>query len=96
MAPTSGRKARAWAWTFSGVPARIKRTSQGATAGRYCQRNDNGPSGSNSQPGTFHITPGIDIGVTEEALKAPALPNEAPWPGSPASIRNTWWPSRCR
>jgi hypothetical protein len=41
------------------------------------------------------ITPGIDIGVTEEPLKQPALPNEAPWPGSPASTRKTLWPSRC-
>src|SRR5262249_13073898 len=38
--------------------------------------------------------PGIDSGVTEEALSAPALPNEAPRPGSPASTRKTWWPSR--
>jgi len=31
-----------------------------------------------SQRGTFLITPGIDIGVTEEPLKQPALPKEAP------------------
>jgi len=41
-------------------------------------RSDNGPTGSRSQRGTFRITPGIDIGVTEEPLKQPALPNEAP------------------
>ncbi len=34
VAPTSGRNARAWAWIFSGVPARIKRTSHGAIIGR--------------------------------------------------------------
>jgi len=48
-----------------------------------------------SHRGTFRIVPGIDTGVTEEPLRQPALPNEAPWPGSPASIRKTLWPSRC-
>jgi hypothetical protein len=41
------------------------------------------------------ITPGIDTGVTEEPLKHPALPKDAPRPGSPASTKKTLWPSRC-
>ena len=39
--------------------------------------------------------PGIAIGVTEEPLKQPALPKDAPSPGFPGSTRNTRWPSRC-
>ena len=31
-----------------------------------------------SHRGTFRIVPGIDIGVTEEPLKQPALPKDAP------------------
>ena len=54
-----------------------------------------GASGSKSQPGTFHTTPGIATGVTDEPLKHPALPKEAPRPGSSGSIRKTLWPSRC-
>ena len=34
VGPTSGRKARAAARAFSGVPARTKRTSHGAIVGR--------------------------------------------------------------
>src|SRR5437867_3639132 len=41
------------------------------------------------------MTPGIATGVTDEPLKHPALPKEAPWPGSSASTRKTLWPSRC-
>src|SRR5438105_13090889 len=41
------------------------------------------------------MTPGIATGVTDEPLKHPALPKEAPAPGSPASTRQTLWPSRC-
>src|SRR5215208_3489977 len=48
-----------------------------------------------SQRGTLRITPGIATGVTEEPLKQPALPNEAPSPGLPGSTRNTLCPSRC-
>ena len=45
-----------------------------------------------SQPGTLRITPGIATGVTDEPLNAPALPNEAPSPGFPGSIRKTLVP----
>src|SRR5437879_10962676 len=41
------------------------------------------------------MTPGIAAGVTDEPLKQPALPNEAPSPGLPGSIRKTLLPSRC-
>src|SRR5260370_29989658 len=64
-------------------------------AGRYLHRSARGPSGSISQRGTLRITPGIATGVTDEPLKHPALPNDAPSPGLPGSIRNTLWPSRC-
>ena len=63
---------------FRGSTARMKRISHGAMAGKYDQRSDSGPSGSNNHRGTFQSTPGIDIGVTEDALSAPALPKEAP------------------
>jgi len=43
----------------------------------------------------LRTTPGIDTGVTDEPFKQPALPKEAPRPGSPASIRKTLCPSRC-
>src|SRR5579859_1292784 len=52
--------------------------------------------GSSSQRGTFRIVPGIDIGTTEEPLRQPAFPKEAPSPGAPGSSTNTLWPSRCR
>ena len=41
------------------------------------------------------MIPGIATGVTEEPLKQPALPKEAPSPGLPGSTRNTRCPSRC-
>src|SRR5258707_2463463 len=41
------------------------------------------------------MTPGIAVGVTDEPLKQPALPNDVPSPGLPGSTRNTRWPSRC-
>ena len=40
-----------------------------------------------SQRGTLRITPGIAIGVTDEPLKHPALPNDAPSPGLSGSIK---------
>src|SRR5215468_11550483 len=52
--------------------------------------------GSSNQPGTFRIMPGIDIGTTEDPLRQPALPKEAPSPGAPGSSTNTRWPSRCK
>ena len=36
------------------------------------------------------------FGFTEDGLKQPALPNEAPWPGGSGSMITTSWPSRWR
>jgi len=55
-----------------------------------------GPSGSVSQPGTLPIVPGIDIGTTDEPLKHPALPNEAPSPGAFGSSNTTSCPLRSK
>src|SRR5262245_25178189 len=55
-----------------------------------------GPSGSVSQPGTLPIVPGIDMGTTEEPLKHPALPNDAPSPGAFGSSNTTSCPLRSK
>src|SRR5262245_20289505 len=55
-----------------------------------------GPSGSVSQPGTLPIVPGIDIGTTDEPLKHPALPNDAPLPGAFGSSSTTSCPLRSK
>src|SRR5215470_11087247 len=55
-----------------------------------------GPSGSVSQPGTLRMMPGIDIGTTDEPLKHPALPNDAPSPGAFGSSNTTSCPLRSR
>lgn len=55
-----------------------------------------GPSGSVSQAGTLAIVPGIDIGTTDEPLKHPALPNDAPSPGAFGSSNATSCPLRSK
>src|SRR5262245_6579667 len=74
----------------------MKRASHGTRAGTYIQRMTRGPSGSVSQPGTLRTVPGIDIGTTDEPLKHPALPNDAPSPGAFGSSNTTSCPLRSR
>jgi hypothetical protein len=50
--------------------------------------------GSSSHLGTLVIIPGMDMGTIEDALKHPALPNDAPSPGGFGSMIVTLNPRR--
>src|SRR5919198_1412001 len=58
-----------------------KRSSQGASFGRYDQRMASGPNGSLRYFGTSHGMPGVATGMQDSVAMTLALPLDAPSPG---------------